>query len=62
MTTDEAFEEQCFLWERGASIGADFDLFNFHDLLPIQNTEGQKKRKRYIKPLFNMFYLCNTSH
>ena len=30
-TTDEAFkvlQEQCFLWERGASVGADFDLFN----------------------------------
>ena len=27
-TTDEAFEGQCFLWERGASLGAAFDLFN----------------------------------
>ena len=27
-TTDEAFEEQCFLWERGASVGADFYFFN----------------------------------
>ena len=32
-TTDEAFEEQCFLWERGDSVGADFDLFNSQDLL-----------------------------
>ena len=28
-TTDEAFQEQCFLWERGASVGAEFGLFNF---------------------------------
>ena len=26
---DEAFQEQCFLWERGASVRADFDLFRF---------------------------------
>ena len=30
-TTDEAFQEQCFLWERGASVGADFNLFIFQD-------------------------------
>ena len=28
-TTDEAFEDQCFLWERGASFCL-FGLFNFH--------------------------------
>ena len=26
-TNDEAFKEQCFQWERAASVGADFDLF-----------------------------------
>ena len=26
-TTDEAFQEQCWLWERGASVGVDFELF-----------------------------------
>ena len=26
-TADEAFQEQWFLWERGTSIGADFELF-----------------------------------
>ena len=35
-TTDEAFQEQCFLWERGASAGVDFDLFNIQDLLHAQ--------------------------
>ena len=35
-TTDEAFQEQCFLWERGASVGAGFDLFNSEDLLNAQ--------------------------
>ena len=25
--TDEAFQEQCFLWDRGASVAADFDRF-----------------------------------
>ena len=30
--TDEAFQEHCFLWERGASVDAEFDLFHFKDL------------------------------
>ena len=30
--TDEAFQEQCFLWERGASVGAEFRLLQFQDL------------------------------
>ena len=34
--TDEAFKEQCFLWERGPSVDADFDLFNFQDHLHAQ--------------------------
>ena len=25
--TDEVFQEQCFLWERGASVGTDFSTF-----------------------------------
>ena len=35
-TTDEAFQEQCFLWERGASVGVDFGLFNSQDLFLIR--------------------------
>ena len=32
--TDEAFKEQCFLWERGASVGADSDeVFQTHKKL-----------------------------
>lgn len=31
--TDEAFQERFFLWEREASIGVDFDLCNYQDLL-----------------------------
>ena len=27
--TDEAFEEQCFVWERGASAVAEFGLHNY---------------------------------
>ena len=32
--TDEAFQEQCFLWERRASVGAEFDLLknNYYKL------------------------------
>ena len=41
---DEAFQGQCFLWERGASDGVNFDLFNFQKLSHAQHTEGQEKR------------------
>ena len=27
-TADEAFQEWCFLWERGASVSEDLYLFN----------------------------------
>ena len=30
--TDEAFQEQWCLWERGASVAGDVDLFDFQDL------------------------------
>ena len=44
VTTDEAFQELCFLWERRASVGVDCNLFNSQDLLhaqqPMWNTEG----------------------
>ena len=56
-TTDEAFQEQCFLWERGASISALFDLFNFQDLLHAQEPfikhrmKGRKQKKHKRSPL-----------
>ena len=32
-TTDEAFQEQCFLWERGAPVSLVIGLFKFQDIL-----------------------------
>ena len=32
-TTGEVFQEQCFPWERGAPVGADFGFYNFQDLI-----------------------------
>ena len=29
-TIDEAFQEQCILWERGASDDVDWDFVNFY--------------------------------
>lgn len=29
-------QEQWFLWEKGASVGADFNMFNFQALLEAQ--------------------------
>ena len=31
--SDEAFQEQCFLWEKRAPTDMEFGLFNFKDLL-----------------------------
>ena len=31
-------KEQGFLWERGASVGSDINLFNFVDLLHTQES------------------------
>ena len=44
--------EQCFLWERGASVGADFDLFNFQHLWHAQQEcEEGKNWKQNWSPL-----------
>ena len=42
-TTDEAFQEQSFLWERRASVGSDFDLINFQHTQEQHNTRRQDK-------------------
>ena len=60
MTTDEAFQEQCFLWERGASVGADFNLFNVN-LLHVQEykiLKGGKKVKCHNISQTKMFVTC----
>ena len=44
-TADGAFQEQSFLWEKGAPVGADFKLFYFQGLLHAQ-VVGRKKRNR----------------
>lgn len=49
-TTDEAFQEHCFLWERGTIVGADtdtvstFHLFYMHVNLKI-HTEGKEHNR-----------------
>ena len=48
-TTNEAFQEQCFLWERGAPVGAKVDHFNFQDLVCAQElriTEGKEQKAK----------------
>ena len=42
--TDEAFQEQCFLWERGAS--ADSDLFLTFKIFYIHKNLLNTKRKK----------------
>ena len=44
--TDEAFKERCFLWEIGASVGADFNHVNFQD-----SYTGQKVKNHKSSPL-----------
>ena len=42
-TTDKAFQEQHFLWERGASVGAYIDLLHVQ---AHRNTEGKEKQTK----------------
>lgn len=52
-TAEEAFQGQCFLWERGA-----FDLFVFQDLLhAIKHTEGKDRQKKHDMSLLKLI-LC----
>lgn len=55
-TTDEAFEEQCFLWETGASVLLTF--FNLQDLLHMKHithrSKEEKNKKKSIKGLFKI--------
>ena len=64
-TSDVAFKEWCFLLERGASAGVDFDLFNlrintltkmtprkykFSDILDVWAKERVRYRPRLTEP------------
>ena len=51
-TTVETFQEQRFLWERGASVGVDYSLFHFQDLLhalSITLKESSNKTSKVFK-------------
>lgn len=49
-TTDEPFQEQCFLWQRGALIDVDFDLFNYKKFYVHKNWYNtRKERKKQTK-------------
>ena len=52
-TTDEAFKKQCFLWERGVSVGPVFHLFKFLDLLHAQEHCIKYWRKGKIQKKHN---------
>ena len=45
VTADDAFQEQCFLWERGASVGADSQALA-HVQEHISNTKGKEKNEK----------------
>ena len=47
-TTDEAFQEQCFLWERRVPIGAGFGLFKTFNIWknPDNTTLKEKGKKK----------------
>ena len=50
-TTDEAFEEQCFLWERGTSVGVELRLLNF---ISYYYTEGKEKTRTRNRSLLTV--------
>ena len=47
-TSGEAFQEECFLWERGASVCVDIELFSSEDLLHAWEHAKQKKLQKII--------------
>ena len=49
--TDEAFQEQCFLCDRRASIGANFNLLNSQDLVQKNIYKTLKERKENEKSM-----------
>ena len=53
-TTDEAFQEQCFLWQWVALIDVDFDFFFFNMHKNRYNT--CKKRKKNKKKHWKVFF------
>ena len=61
-TTNEAFQEQAHLWEKGASVGVDFGLFNYQDPPHAQQTlnhwrkvkKKKKKKKKDITYIYNL--------
>ena len=48
-TADEAFKEQCFPWERGASVGADLTSFTFKVFYMRTNLYKTLKERNKIK-------------
>ena len=53
--TDQAFQEQGNLWERGVPAGVDFDLFNCQDLSHAQEHKRNAKEKGGKKSLIGLF-------
>ena len=55
--TDEAFQDQCSVWDRGASAGADFWLHNYQDILHEQEHLYHTERKETSKKsIFSFFF------
>ena len=50
-TADKAFQGQCFLWERGASVGRDFDLFNHQGILQAQESATHYRKGKNEKSI-----------
>ena len=59
-TTDDAFRERGFLWERGASAGADFYLFHSKDCYmhkSIKHTEENKNKNKTKVSQENLYFM-----
>ena len=53
-TTNKALQEQCFLWERGDSVGVDFDLLNFNRVMQknVYKTQKESQKQGFLYMLF----------
>ena len=63
-TAGEAFVVQCFLWERGASVSVNFDLFDFGCLLYAQIRCKTRREGKRVSSNQNILFLtsCDASY
>ena len=59
-TTDDAFQVLFFQLERGASVGAGFDLFKFQYLLHVEESVKTLKKRKKMKSIVDLLAIASS--